>query len=71
MKILVLFYSTYGHLFQMANAVAEGARKVQNAEVVIKRVPETLSDEILGMMGALEAKKAFAHIPVGLPPVLV
>lgn len=67
MKILVLFYSTYGHLFQMAKAVAEGALQVKDAEVIIKRVPETLSDEILSKMGALEAQKAFAHIPLADP----
>jgi len=64
MKVLILFYSTYGHIYRMAEAVAEGAGAVNNAEVVLRRVPETLSDEILGKMGALEAQKAFSHIPV-------
>lgn len=45
-KILVLYYSTYGHIETMANAVAEGARKVAGAEVVVKRVPETVPEEI-------------------------
>jgi NAD(P)H dehydrogenase (quinone) len=48
----------------MAEAVAEGAREVAGAEVKLFRVEETLSDEVLGKMGALETKKAFAHIPV-------
>ena len=56
-KVLVLYYSTYGHIHTMAEAVAEGAKSA-GAEVHIKRVPETLSDEILGKMGALEAHKA-------------
>ncbi len=64
MKVLVLFYSMYGHLYQMAQAVAEGAQEVDGAEVALRRIPETLSDDILGKMGALEAGKAFAHIPV-------
>ncbi len=64
MKLLVLFYSTYGHIYQMANAIAEGAKKVEGAEVVIGRVPETLPDDVLEKMGALQAQKAFAHIPV-------
>jgi NAD(P)H dehydrogenase (quinone) len=64
MKILVLFYSTYGHIYRMAEAVAEGARGVSGAEVVIKRVPETLSPDVLKAMGALDAQKAFAHVPV-------
>lgn len=64
MKILVLFYSTYGHIYQMAKAVAEGASSIDNVSVDIKRVPETLSPEILSMMGALEAQKAFAEVPI-------
>lgn len=64
MKVLVLFYSAYGHIYKMAEAVAEGARKVEGMEVEIKQVPETLSSEILHKIGAAEAKKAFAHIPV-------
>jgi len=64
MKILIVYYSTYGHVHQMAEAVAEGARQVKGAEVELRRVPETLPDEILDKMGALEAQKAFAHIPV-------
>ncbi|MDZ4121476.1 MAG: NAD(P)H:quinone oxidoreductase, partial [Candidatus Cloacimonadaceae bacterium] len=71
MKILVLFYSTYGHIYEMAKAVAEGARGIKDAEVEIKRVPETLSDEILAMMGALEAQKAFADVPIATVEDLV
>ena len=44
-KLLVLYYSTYGHIEIMAEAVAEGARKA-GAQVDIKRVPETVPDEI-------------------------
>lgn len=41
-RILVLYYSMYGHIETMARAVAEGASKVDGAEVVVKRVPETM-----------------------------
>ncbi|EGD57406.1 TrpR binding protein WrbA [Novosphingobium nitrogenifigens DSM 19370] len=44
-KVLVLYYSTYGHIETMANAVAEGARAA-GAEVDVKRVPETVPHEI-------------------------
>lgn len=64
MKVLVVFYSMYGHLYQMAEAVAEGVKEVPGATVELRRVPETLSPEILGMMGAVEAQKAFAQVPV-------
>ena len=45
-KVLVLYYSSYGHIEQMAYAVAEGARKVAGVEAVVKRVPELVSDEV-------------------------
>ena len=64
MKVLVVFYSMYGHIYKMAQAIAEGAKEVPGAEVVLRRVPETLSDEVLGKMGALEAQKSMANIPV-------
>ncbi len=64
MKISVVYYSMYGHVYKMAEAVREGASKVKEAEVNICRVPETLPDEVLGNMGALEVQKGFARIPV-------
>lgn len=64
MKVLVVFYSMYGHVHALAEAVAEGAREVPGAEVVLRRVPETLPGEVLGKMGAVEPQKAFSHIPV-------
>lgn len=64
MKVVVVFYSMYGHIYRMAQAVAEGVKAVPGADVALRRVPETLADEILGKMGALEAQKAMAHIPV-------
>lgn len=63
-KVLVVYYSLYGHVYRMAEAVAEGVREVAGCEAVVKRVPETLPDEVLGKMGALEAQKGMAHIPV-------
>jgi NAD(P)H dehydrogenase (quinone) len=66
-KVQVIFYSLYGHVFQMAEAVAEGARQIPGAEVELLQVRETLPPEILAKMGAVEAKKAFAHIPVADP----
>lgn len=44
-KILVLYYSMYGHIETMAQAVAEGARSVSGAQVTVKRVPETMPPE--------------------------
>ncbi len=44
-KVLVLYYSSYGHMEQMANAAAEGARAA-GAEAIVKRVPETVPEQI-------------------------
>ncbi len=63
MKILIVFYSTYGHVYKMAEAIAEGAKKVKGAEVEIRRIPETLPQEVLEKMGAVDAQKAFSQIP--------
>jgi NAD(P)H dehydrogenase (quinone) len=63
-KVLIVFYSMYGHIHQMAEAVAAGVREVPGCEPIIKRVPETLSEEVLRKMGALEAQKSIAHISV-------
>lgn len=51
-KILVLYYSRYGHVAKLAEAIAEGARSVTGAEVVIKRVPELTLDEDAERHGA-------------------
>jgi len=64
MKVLIVYYSMYGHIHQMAEAVSEGAEEVKEAAVEMRRVPETLSEGVLGKMGALEAQKQFAHVPV-------
>ena len=45
MKIKVFFYSMYGHIYRMAEAVAEDAREVEGAEVEILQVPELIPDE--------------------------
>lgn len=64
MKVLIVYYSAYGHIHRMAEAVAEGAKEVKGAKVEMFRVPETLPKEILKQIGTLEAQKAFAHVPI-------
>jgi len=51
-KVLVLYYSMYGHVEAMANAVAEGARSVKGAEATIKRVPDLMSEDAARKAGA-------------------
>ena len=50
-KVLILYYSAYGHIEKMAVAVAEGARAVPGTEVTIKRVPELVPEEIAKKSG--------------------
>ncbi len=70
MKVNIVFYSLYGHIYRMAEAIAEGAREVKGAEVSVYQVPETFSAETIAKMGAAEAKKSFAHVPVADMPQL-
>lgn len=51
-KILVLYYSMYGHIETLANSVAEGARTVEGSDVVIKRVAELMPPEVAAKYGA-------------------
>lgn len=64
MKVLIVYYSTYGHVHKMAGAIAEGVRKIDGAGAVMKRVPETLSETVIEKMGAAEAQQSMAHVPV-------
>jgi NAD(P)H dehydrogenase (quinone) len=65
-KILVLYYSTYGHIETMAGAVAEGARSVAGTEVTVKRVPELMNDETLKRIHAKTDQAA----PIATPAEL-
>ncbi len=51
-RVLVLYYSMYGHIESMAGAVAEGASSIEGTEVVVKRVPELMSEEVARKVGA-------------------
>jgi NAD(P)H dehydrogenase (quinone) len=57
----------YGHMYQMAEAVAAGAREVQDAEVTLYQVPELAPTEALERTGAKAAREAFAYIPLAVP----
>jgi len=69
-KIQVVFYSMYGHVYRMAEAVAEGAREVGATEVSLWQVSELVPDEILEKSGAKAARAAFAHVPTAKPAQL-
>ncbi|WP_027340557.1 NAD(P)H:quinone oxidoreductase [Halonatronum saccharophilum] len=63
MKILIPFYSTYGHVYKMAEAIAEGVEKVEGVNAELRRIEEAIPEETLKEIGAFEAQKDFAHIP--------
>ena len=65
-KVLVLYHSIYGHIEAMANAVAEGAREVPGADVVVKRVSETMPPDVFAQAGG----KANQPAPVATPAEL-
>ncbi|MCZ2340736.1 MAG: NAD(P)H:quinone oxidoreductase [Bacteroidales bacterium] len=65
-NVQIVFYSTFGHVWRLAEAIAEGVRDAGGSPQLLQ-VPDLLSPEILAKMGATEAKKAFAHIPIADP----
>jgi len=65
-KVLVVYYSSYGHLETMAEAIAEGARSVAGTEVTIKRVPEIVPEAVAKQSGFKLDQKA----PVARPEEL-
>jgi NAD(P)H dehydrogenase (quinone) len=69
-KIQIVFYSMYGHVHKLAEAVAEGAREVSGTEVTIYQVQELVPDKVLEESGAKAAREAFADIPVAKPETL-
>jgi NAD(P)H dehydrogenase (quinone) len=64
MKVLIVYYSTYGHIQKMAEAIAAGVQEVAGAEATLRRVPETLPQAVLENMGAADAQQAQAQVPI-------
>jgi NAD(P)H:quinone oxidoreductase type IV len=69
-NVQIVFYSMYGHVHQLAEAVAEGARQVPGTEVSLYQVVELVPEEVLKKSGAKAAREAFADIPVIRPAQL-
>jgi NAD(P)H dehydrogenase (quinone) len=70
-KVKIVFYSMYGHIYRMAEAVAEGVRDVPGADAILLQVPELVGTDALVTSGAAKAREAFAHVPVATPDDLV
>ena len=69
-KVQIVFYSMYGHIYKLAEAVAAGAREVEGVEVSLYQVPELVPEEVLARSGATAARAAFAHVPLAKPEQL-
>ena len=66
-KLQVIFYSMYGHVYRLAQAVVEGAKEVSGVEVGLYQVAELVPDEALEKSGAKKAREAFKDIPIIQP----
>jgi NAD(P)H dehydrogenase (quinone) len=65
MKLLIVYYSTYGNVFQMAQLVAEGVREVPGVEPVIRTVPELIPDSVINAGEAMKAGREMqANVPL-------
>jgi NAD(P)H dehydrogenase (quinone) len=62
-SVLVLYYSSYGHIEVMARAQAEGAARVANTDVIVKRVPELVSADICKASGFVLDQPAAVAVP--------
>ena len=63
-KVHIIFYSLYGHIFRLAEAVLEGVNRVSGVEGKLYQVQETLPDDVIEKMGAVETKKLFEQVPI-------
>jgi NAD(P)H dehydrogenase (quinone) len=61
MKLLIVYYSTYGNVYRMAQLVAEGAKEVQGVESVIRRVPELIPAEVIDSRSEMKAGCDLQH----------
>lgn len=66
-RIQIVFYSMYGHVYKLAEAEAEGARRVPGAIVDLYQIPDLISAEALEKAGASKARAAFSQIPFATP----
>lgn len=69
-KIQVIFYSMYGHIYKMADAIVKGVRQVDDVDVELYRITELVPDDVLERSGAKAAQREFSHIPFAKPEQL-
>ena len=69
-KIYVVFYSMYGHVYKLAEAIAAGANEEEGVEAQLFQLPELVPNDALRKSGAFAARHSFAHTPVIAPKEL-
>lgn len=69
-RIQIVFYSMYGHIHRMAEAVAAGAAEIEHTDVALLQVPELVPEDVLLLSGARETRAAFADVPLAVPEKL-
>ncbi len=67
MEVQIVFYSMYGHVYRLAEAIAEGVEEVAPSASRLLQVQELVPQEVLEKTGAAKARAAFAHVPVAVP----
>src|SRR5262245_1951869 len=65
-KVQVIFYSMYGHIYKMSEAVSAGAREVEGSQVDVYQVAELVPESALERTRAKVARQVFAHIPLAM-----
>jgi NAD(P)H dehydrogenase (quinone) len=63
-KIQIVFYSMYGHIYRMAEAIGQGARDVESVDVQMYQIPELVPEDALEKSGAKKARAVFSHVPL-------
>ncbi|PLX96058.1 MAG: NAD(P)H:quinone oxidoreductase [Desulfuromonas sp.] len=63
-RVQIVFYSMYGHIYDLAESIAAGVREVPGCEATLLQVPELVPPEVLEQFGATEARARFSHIPL-------
>lgn len=70
-NIQVIFYSMFGHVYKLAEAMVAGAKEISGVNVELFRVAELVPEEVLEKSGAKKAQQVFANVPIAEPKQLV
>lgn len=69
-KIIIVFYSMYGHIYKLAEAILQGAKGVKDVAADLYRVQELMPDDVIEKSGAKQEQESFVHVPIATPDML-